>query len=278
MNDNLHIQSVSFTIDRSELINMAIMPPNPTIINISSLYGDKVCIYYPLKYPSVSWRSWQDMGAVYCQIQQIFPSATLNHVERTGGTHQYTMLEFLGYFNKVMFPKPYYPQSKSEFMSRLAIYAQRLHFYNQLNYYSLVAMSLHFNNLCCAGFKYKECHKKTASILKLDRSEWKIKKNKQSNANSNIRATKKKNDKIRLVSENIHLHLRPSGKIDFNSLSVSLDISTHSLRRYVKEATSDHITSPSATNHNEAQKHEEVAKNKFAHNIQSQLQQKKDQE
>jgi len=248
MNDNLQIHSVSFTIDRFEIANLAIMPPDPTIINMSSLYGDKVTIFYPLKYPSINWRSWQDMGAVYSQIQKIFPSAEMNHVERSGGSYQYTMLEFLKYFNKKKFPKPYYPQSKSEYMSRLAIYAQRLYFDDLLNYYTLVAMAIHFNDKAKCDFKYKECHKKAASILKLDRTGWKKRKGKSCNKNSNIAKVDSMNVKINLVSENIHLHLLPNGKVNYNSLSKQLDIPTRSLRRYVKEAVSDHITHPFGTN------------------------------
>jgi len=248
MNDNLQIHSVSFTIDRFEIANLAIMPPDPTIINMNSLYGDKVTIFYPLKYPSINWRSWQDMGAVYSQIQKIFPSAEMNHVERSGGSYQYTMLEFLKYFNKKKFPKPYYPQSKSEYMSRLAIYAQRLYFDDLLNYYTLVAMAIHFNDKAKCGFKYKECHKKAASILKLDRTDWKKRKGKMCNANSNKKASENKQNKIKIVSENIHLHLLPSGKVNFISLSSALDISVHSLRRYCKQAASDHITHPVAKN------------------------------
>ena len=147
-----------------------------------------------------------------------------------------------------MFPKPYYPQSKSEYMSRLAIYAQRLYFDDLLNYYTLVAMAIHFNDKAKCDFKYRDCHKKASSIMKLDRSEWKRRKGKMCNANSNKKASENKQNKIKIVSENIHLHLLPNGKVNYNSLSKQLDIPTRSLRRYVKEAVSYHIAHPLGTN------------------------------
>jgi hypothetical protein len=243
------IKGVAFTINSTELKNLDIMPPNASVINLTSVYGSKHVIYYPLKYPPASWHSWQLIGSIYLQIQKIFPSAEFNYVERTG-TYEYTLQEFASYFNNNMrFPTPYYPKSKSEYMSRLAIYAKKLYFDSMLNFELVVAMALHFNALTECGYSYREVFKKANAIMKLDRSTWKKRVGKPSTKKAIEARQRNKENKKQIVLEHLPMYVKSNGKYDFEALSLYLGISTRSLRRYAKElSASDHITQPNGKN------------------------------
>lgn len=238
-----------FSIDRSELTQMNIMPlakiHEYTTINGTS---DRIGIIYPFKYAPNGWRSWQAIASYKYQISKIFKTAIFEPIEHAI-TGEWTVTSFGMHFGDyIEFPKPYYPQAKTDFMSRLAIYATRLYFNSQLFYESLFAMALHFNAKLDRPYSDRDLSRKTASILKLDRSSWKVRltddekllsnKNKTSKASEARKA--KGVEKLNELISILPTCLKPNGRPDVCLLSSRLNIGR--ARTYALLKQSSHIT------------------------------------
>jgi hypothetical protein len=246
------IKSITFTVLTSELENMSLMPPNPSVTPMSHMYLNqrRTWITYDLKHPPSTWFAWQQLGAIYLQIKKIFPSVVFEITKASKeDSYSYTLEEFSTYFNRgTIFPTPYYPQAKTEYMSRLTIYAQKLHYNDQYLYEILVAMGIRFNDILGRPFSYREVFKKASSIYKLDTSDWKVRKG-QDNSNLNKAKKETATKKALLVKETISMFIKKNGKIDFKAMSEYLDIPVRSLRRYASQdfTSLDHITKECGT-------------------------------
>lgn len=245
------IKGISFTIDNSELHKLEIMPEYYTLIRLHSIKGQtKSNVHYPLKHPPASFNSWQQLGRVMVIINRIFETAEFEEVQAIG-SYSYTLKEFASYFNAyVEMPKPYYPQNKNDYMRHLVLYAQRLHFKGLLNHALMNAIGFKFNVFIGSVYQPKEVYKKVASVMKLDRSEWKVQKGKHSNKESSLKRKQLKQDKIEIIASHINDFTNSKGKLDVSSLSSHLGISKRTIYRLLKQIDSygSHITNPNGTN------------------------------
>ena len=251
------IKGISFTIDNKELYLLDEMPDYYTLIKLSSFKGQtKSNIHYPLKYPPANYNSWQQYGRVVTLISRKFTTAQFEEVVSTG-SYVYTLQEFAQYFNDfVELPKPYYPQSKKDYMRHLTFYAQRLHFYGVLNIGYINAMAIKFNVFLGTPYSYKDVLKKSWGVFLLDRCNWKIKKGKASNKESSFVRKQKQIDKINIIASHLEQFTNSKGKVNVTSLANHLSISNRTLYRLLPKAKAiecmdiDHITKPNGKNTN----------------------------
>ena len=88
----------------------------------------------------------------------------------------YTISELGKFFSKfIRYPKPWYPQEKDEYMSKLAIYAKKLYYEGLYHFESVLAMAIHFNTCIASPYSHRQVQKKTISIMHLNQEGWKRK-------------------------------------------------------------------------------------------------------
>jgi hypothetical protein len=160
--------------------------PEPTVrTRYATINGrsDFVTIIYLFEFAPQSWHEMQRVASIKVQMKRLIPSIIFSfedigievtEYEEVGKI--YAVRELGDFFREfILYPKPWYPHSKDEFMSRLTIYAQKLHYEGLLHFESVLAMAMHFNQSLDRPYSFREIVKKTISILKLDRSSWREK-------------------------------------------------------------------------------------------------------
>ena len=140
-------------------------------------------VRYVFRYAPQSWHEMQWLASIKIRMKQQIPSISFTEesIEENIGGHAdidkiYTISELGKFFSKfIRYPKPWYPQEKDEYMSKLAIYAKKLYYEGLYHFESVLAMAIHFNTCIGSPFSRREVQKKTISIMHLDQEGWKRK-------------------------------------------------------------------------------------------------------
>jgi len=154
------------------------LPPPSSKRWLSQMDGAKTLqVLYHFHYTPQSWREWQHIATIKIQMMELVPHLAFSEYMALDDIQRvYTITELGRYFSKfVKFHKPLYPSGRDEFMRCLTLYCQRLYYEEQLHIEALIAMALHFNSKCDLGYSHREIMKKAKSIMKLDRSKWRVK-------------------------------------------------------------------------------------------------------
>ncbi len=137
-------------------------------------------VNYLFRYAPQSWHEVQRIASIKVQMKQLIPSilfaeedvATNIYNADIGGLYAINELgKFFPMF--IRYPKPWYPQSKDEYMSKLAIYAKRLYYEGLYHFESVLAMAIHFNSTMGSPFSRREVQRKAIATMHLDQEGWK---------------------------------------------------------------------------------------------------------
>ncbi len=160
--------------------------PEPTVrdryrdMNGESKY---VTIKYLFRFPPQGWKEMQRLASIKVEMQKLISSIIFLEEDVSLSVSDddeigkiYTISELGRFFRGfIRYPKPWYPHEKDEYMSRLAIYAKTLYREGLFHFESVLAMAMHFNHLIGRPYNHREVMKKSLSIMKLDRSGWRRK-------------------------------------------------------------------------------------------------------
>jgi len=160
--------------------------PEPTVrVRYRNMNGDSnfVTIKYLFRYPPQGWKEMQRLASIKIKMKKLIPSIifleedvslSVSDDDEIGKIY---IISELGQFFRdyLRYPTPWYPEGKDDYMSKLAIYAKNLYRYDLFHFESVLAMAMHFNQLLGRVYSHREVMKKVASVMKLDRSGWKRK-------------------------------------------------------------------------------------------------------
>jgi len=217
---------------------LTLLPPSSSERWLSQTIGASILeLSYHFQYAPQSWREWQRVSSIKVQIQKLLPNVVFKDYTAVDEVQKvYTISELGKYFpDFVRYQKPLYPSGKNEFMSSLTKYTIRLHYEKQLHHEAVVAMALHFNSKCGLDYSFRELNRKVKAILKLDRSDWKVKLSKDELRKAHERGNEISSQKMRDNSKRKRdeaIRLRADGKT-LNAISQILNISLSTVRRYL---------------------------------------------
>ena len=141
--------------------------------------SENLTVRYLFKYGPQSWHEMQRLASIKVQMKQLIPSLlfTEENIDANADIDKiYTIGELGKGFSKyIKYPKPWYPQDKDEYMSRLAIYAKTLYYKGLYHFESVLAMAIHFNTCIGSPYSRRQVQKKAISIMHLDQEGWKRK-------------------------------------------------------------------------------------------------------
>lgn len=214
------------------------LPPPSKTRWLSKMDGTRILqVLYHFQYMPQSWKEWQRVASIKVQIQELIPTVIFNEYELFDDVERvYTITELGRYFPKfVKYQKPLYPSGQNEFMSSLTKYAMRLHYEEQLYFEAVMAMALHFNSKCSLDYSFREINGKVRAVVKLDRSEWRVKlsaselkKSLQDRAMKTALIKREKSQSKRDEAKS----LKADGKT-LNAISKILNVSVSTVRRYI---------------------------------------------
>jgi len=213
------------------------LPPPSETRWLSHLDGTKTLnILYHFEYNPQSWREWQRVASIKIQILNRIPHAKFEEYNPPDEVHRvYTVAELGKHFPKfIKYHKPLYPSDKSQFMSSLTLYCQRLHYEEQLHYEAVLAMALHFNSKCGLEYSHREVMKKAKSVMKIDRDEWKVKLSADELQQSHARGGKKRVQQKRELFQakrDEALKLRADGML-LKDIANKLEVSIVTVKRW----------------------------------------------
>lgn len=180
--------------------------PEPTVrIRYATGKGlsPNLTIKYLFRYGPQSWREIQRLASIKVQMKQLIP--TINFTEENVVVNIddidvgmfYTISDLGKFFSEfIRFPQPWYPQDKDEYMSKLAIYAKRLHYEGLYHFESVFAMAIHFNLMMGSPFGRSDVQKKAIRTMHLDKDGWKRKLDEKALHQAHIHGGKKRGVQI----------------------------------------------------------------------------------
>ena len=213
------------------------LPPPSAKRWLSRIDGTKILqVLYHFEHNPQSWREWQRIAAIKIQMQQMMPHIEFTEYELIEGIERvYRVTELGQHFPKfIKFHKPLYPNDKSEFMHSLTIYAQRLHYEEQLHYEALLAMALHFNSKGGYAYSFRELNRKTRAVMELDRSKWRVKLNDAELKEAHVKGANTTNEIKRQKSNakrDEARELRESGMI-LKDIATKLEVSLRTVKSW----------------------------------------------
>ena len=216
------------------------LPPPSATRWISKTDGTKTLrVLYHFQYTPQSWREWQRIASIKIQMTELVPHLIFSEYEAIDEVERvYTIAELGRYFPKfIKFHKPLYPSDKDEFMRSLTLYCQRLYYERQLHVEALIAMAFHFNSKCNLGYSHREIMKKAKSVMKLDRSSWRVKLSESELKEAHTRGNKISSQKMRDKSKHKRdeaIKLRSEGKT-LSDISQILCVSIGSISNWTKK-------------------------------------------
>jgi len=193
-------------------------------------------VLYHFQYTPQSWREWQRIASIKIQMMELVPHLTFGEYEAFDEVERvYTIAELGKYFSKfIKYHKPLYPSDKSEFMRCLTYYCQRLHYEQQLHIEALIAIAFHFNSKCNLGYSHREVMKKAKSVMKLDRSSWKVKLSDEALQEAHKKGAAIANDKKRQASQSKRdeaMRLRSDGML-LKDIATHLGVSLRTVKSW----------------------------------------------
>ena len=213
------------------------LPPPSAKRWLSRIDGTKILqVLYHFEHNPQSWREWQRIAAIKIQMQQIMPHIEFTEYELIEGIERvYRVTELGQHFPKfIKFHKPLYPSSKDEFMRSLTIYAQRLHYEEQLHYEAVLAMALHFNSKGGYGYSFRELNRKARAVMELNRSKWRVKLKSDELKEAHVKGANTTNEIKRKKSNakrDEAVELRKSGMI-LNDIATKLEVSLRTVKSW----------------------------------------------
>ncbi len=228
---------ISFTLESEFEAELYSLPPASSKRYLTRMNkANLISILYHFQYTPQSWKEWQRVSSIKIQMKQKAPHIRfVDYEPQEVVEYIYTVSELGKHFTEfIKFQKPLYPSDKSEFMSFLTLYTIRLYYEHQLHHEAVIAMALRFNSISSLGYSFRELNRKVIAILKLDRSEWKLKLSKKDLKLAHKRGNEISSQKMRDKSKPIRdkaAHLRVEGNT-LSHISKILGISLSTVKRW----------------------------------------------
>ena len=232
---------IGFNVEPEYEYELSALPPPSSRRYLTRMNKTKsLQVLYHFEYAPQSWKEWQRTASIKIQMKEKAPHINFIEYDAEGEYERlYTVSDLGKHFPEfIKYQKPYYPDSKGEFMRKLTLYAQRLYYERQFHFEAVLAMALHFNTVCSLGYSFREINRKARAIFELNTDDWKAKLSVKErhrilseSAYKSAEAKKRKSQGKKADA----VVLREKGMV-LKKIAETLNISLSTVRRYLADA------------------------------------------